>query len=86
MQVLLCLSAGRDARPCGYEWILDIRGQCIAADVAFRFHQTGAHSIKDGKTYRVPRRFQLSQAHKATICICDSSRRCVYLHTRRLAE
>ena len=59
--------SGVDARPCDYEWVLDIRRQCIAADVAFRFHQTGAHFIKDGKMYSVPRRFQLSQAHKANI-------------------
>ncbi|MBO5155541.1 MAG: DUF5131 family protein [Prevotella sp.] len=59
--------SGFDARPCDYSWILDIRRQCIAADVPFRFHQTGARLIKDGKMYSVPRRFQLSQAHKANI-------------------
>ncbi|MBQ3634998.1 MAG: hypothetical protein II951_05205 [Bacteroidales bacterium] len=31
------------------------------------FHQTGAFFLKDGKMYRIPRRFQLSQAHKANI-------------------
>jgi protein gp37 len=59
--------SGVEARPCDYEWILSLREQCIAKDVAFRFHQTGAHFIKDGKMYRVPRRYQLSQAHKANI-------------------
>lgn len=59
--------SGIDARPCDYDWILGIREQCIKADVPFRFHQTGAHFIKDGKMYRVKRRFQLSQAHKANI-------------------
>ena len=59
--------SGFDARPCNYDWILAVREQCIAKDIAFRFHQTGAHFIKDGKMYRVPRRFQLSQAHKANI-------------------
>ena len=59
--------SGVDARPCDFDWILDIRKQCIAKDVAFRFHQTGARFIKDGKMYRIPRRYQLSQAHKADI-------------------
>jgi hypothetical protein len=59
--------SGFDARPCNYDWILAVREQCIAKDIAFRFHQTGARFIKDGKMYRVPRRFQLSQAHKANI-------------------
>ena len=31
------------------------------------FHQTGAYFIKDGRMYRIPRRHQLSQAHKAGI-------------------
>ena len=59
--------SGADARPCNYDWILAIRDQCISKDVAFRFHQTGARFIKDGRMYRVPRCYQLSQAHKANI-------------------
>ncbi|MBR6286573.1 MAG: DUF5131 family protein [Bacteroidaceae bacterium] len=59
--------SGVDARPCNYDWILSLREQCVAADVPFRFHQTGAHFIKDGRMYRIHRRFQLSQAHKAGI-------------------
>lgn len=59
--------SGLEARPCNYDWILSLREQCIKAGVPFRFHQTGARFIKDGKMYRVPRKFQLSQAHKANI-------------------
>ena len=59
--------SGVDARPCNYDWILSLREQCIAADVPFRFHQTGAHLLKDGHLYRIPRCYQLSQAHKANI-------------------
>ena len=55
------------ARPCYYEWILAIREQCVAHDIPFRFHQTGAYFFKDGRMYRIPRRYQLSQAHKANI-------------------
>ncbi len=59
--------SGVGARPCDYSWILDLRAQCVAKGVAFRFHQTGAYFIKDGRMYRIPRRHQLSQAHKAGI-------------------
>ena len=59
--------SGFDARPCNYDWILALREQCIAKNVTFRFHQTGAHFIKDGKMYHIPRCYQLSQAHKANI-------------------
>lgn len=59
--------SGLHARPCHYEWILSIRQQCIQANVPFCFHQTGAHFVKDGKLYNVPRSHQLSQASKANI-------------------
>lgn len=59
--------SGVNARPCHYEWILDIRQQCIEKRVPFRFHQTGAYFVKDGRTYRIMRKYQLSQAHKAGI-------------------
>ena len=59
--------SGVEARPCNYDWILSLREQCVERDIPFRFHQTGAHFIKDGKMYRVKRCHQLSQAHKANI-------------------
>lgn len=59
--------SGNDARACNYDWVLDLRKQCIAANVPFRFHQTGARLIKGGKEYRIKRRFQHSQAAKAGI-------------------
>ena len=59
--------SGLDARVCDYQWILDLREQCVAKNVPFRFHQTGARLLKNGKLYRIPRRYQLSQAHKANI-------------------
>ena len=66
-EVAVSGESGIEARPCNYDWILHVREQCVARGVAFRFHQTGAYFIKDGKMYRIPRRFQLSQAHKANI-------------------
>lgn len=59
--------SGIDARPCHYDWILALRQQCVDHHTPFRFHQTGAKLIKDGKLYRIRRQYQLSQAHKANI-------------------
>lgn len=59
--------SGVGARPCDYDWILDLREQCITKEIPFRFHQTGAYFIKDGRNYRIYRKDQLSQAHKANI-------------------
>ena len=59
--------SGDGARPCRYEWVLDIREQCIAAGIPFNFKQTGANFIKDGKQYSIPRKLQHAQAKKANI-------------------
>ncbi len=59
--------SGVNARPCHYDWILDLRRQCVEKNVPFRFHQTGAYFVKDGKLFRIMRKYQLSQAHKAGI-------------------
>jgi len=59
--------SGTQARPCDYGWVLGIRTQCVAAGVPFRFKQTGAQFIKDGKLYRIERKFQHAQARKAGI-------------------
>ncbi|MDD2426216.1 MAG: DUF5131 family protein [Bacteroidales bacterium] len=59
--------SGSEARICDYNWILDIREQCIKANIPFCFHQTGARFLKEGKLYHIKRRFQVSQAAKANI-------------------
>jgi len=59
--------SGAEARICDYDWILDIRRQCIEKNIPFCFHQTGAKLRKDGKVYYIRRRHQISQAHKANI-------------------
>lgn len=59
--------SGECARTCEYDWVLDIRSQCIEADVPFVFKQTGANFVKDGKRYRIERKLQHSQARKANI-------------------
>ena len=59
--------SGDNARPCRYEWVLDLRQQCVEAGIRFHFKQTGANFFKDGKQYRIPRKLQHAQAKKAGI-------------------
>lgn len=59
--------SGEEARECHYDWVLEIRRQCINAGVSFDYHQTGARLRKDGKLYRIPREKQLEQALRAGI-------------------
>lgn len=59
--------SGALARPCNYDWILDLRRQCVEKNIPFRFHQTGANFIKDKKIYKIKRQYQLEQARKANI-------------------
>lgn len=59
--------SSQQIRALDYDWALDIREQCIKANVNFGFHQTGARIIKDGKEYRIERKYQISQAKKANI-------------------
>lgn len=59
--------SGLNARPCHYEWVLDVRRQCREAGIGFHFKQTGGNFHKDEKHYRLPHRVQLSQAARAGI-------------------
>ncbi len=59
--------SGNEARVCDYNWILSLRSQCVEKNVAFHFKQTGAKLKKDGRLYRIERRFQHSQARRAGI-------------------
>ena len=59
--------SGNEARPCDFAWVLALRELCVSADIPFCFHQTGARLLKDGRLYRIPRRYQHSQARKAGV-------------------
>lgn len=59
--------SGFSARPCNYAWVLDIREQCVAAGVSFRFHQTGSNFIKDERSFRIDKKFHRPQARAAEI-------------------
>ena len=57
----------RDARPLDYDWVLNIREQCMRKHVSFEFRQCGTHFIKDGNQYRLQTKDLCSQARKANI-------------------
>lgn len=62
------------ARPLNYDWVLDIRNQCIKNDTTFVFRQCGTHFIKEGVEYTIPYRQLMSQARKANIDYISSKK------------
>ena len=63
--------SGKHARICDYEWVLDIRNQCLDCNIDFCFNQTGSYLKKDNKIYHIPRNLQITQAKKAGIDILN---------------
>lgn len=59
--------SGKYARSLDYDWVLNLRRQCVEAGVPFNFHQTGSYLVKDGRRFHIPRVHQHSQARKAGI-------------------
>ncbi|RDU23404.1 DUF5131 family protein [Anaerosacchariphilus polymeriproducens] len=57
----------KKARPLNYDWVLDIREQCMRNNTHFEFRQCGTNFIKDGKIYHLAVRDLFSQARKADI-------------------
>jgi len=57
----------KNARPLDYDWVLQIREQCIFHNVHFEFRQCGTHFIKDDKLYTLKVRDLCNQAKKANI-------------------
>lgn len=66
-QVIVGGESGDNARECRYEWVLALQRQCVKAGVSFTFKQTGAHFVKAGIAYNIPREKQHAQARKAGI-------------------
>jgi len=44
---------GREARECDYGWVLDIREQCVSANVTFWFKNTGSFFRRDGIVQKI---------------------------------
>lgn len=55
------------ARVLEYDWVLDMRAQCVRKDVSFAFRQCGTHFLKDGRVYKLQKKDLCSQAKKAGI-------------------
>jgi len=55
------------ARVLDYDWILELREQCISQNVSFEFRQCGTHFIKDGRQYTLKTKDLCSQARRANI-------------------
>lgn len=55
------------ARALDYQWVLNIREQCIRKNVDFEFRQCGSHFIKDGEKYLLKTRDLCKQARLANI-------------------
>jgi protein gp37 len=57
----------KNARPLNYDWVLDIRKQCIQQRVPFEFRQCGTRFIKDGKQTTLNIQDLYRQAKQANI-------------------
>jgi protein gp37 len=44
---------GREARICNYDWVLDIRNQCVKAGITFWFKNTGSLFRYDGTVQKI---------------------------------
>ncbi|WP_411678872.1 DUF5131 family protein [Clostridium thailandense] len=57
----------KNARILNYAWVLDIRNQCVKANVNFEFRQCGTYFVKDGKLYKLQVKDLCRQAKLANI-------------------
>lgn len=48
-------------RPCDFEWIKALRGECEKYNVTFCFIETGTNFIKDGRKYYIPQKLVQSR-------------------------
>jgi len=56
------------ARPCHFDWIKSLRQQCEKHNITFCFIETGTTFVKDGKSYRIPKKMiQSEMAFKSNI-------------------
>ena len=68
---------GREARECDYDWVLDIRKQCIEAKVTFWFKNTGSFFKRNGAVEKVNPFKQTSMAKELKIDILDGKSKSV---------
>ena len=65
---------GQEARECDYDWVLNIREQCVKANVTFWFKNTGSFFKRDGVVEKVNPFKQTSMAKELCINISDGKR------------
>lgn len=65
---------GRDARECDYDWVLDIREQCVKADVTFWFKNTGSLFKYNGAVQKINPYKQTGMAKELGINILNGKR------------
>jgi hypothetical protein len=54
------------ARPCDFDWVKNLRAECVSYNVTFCFIETGTHFIKDGRKYYMPKKsIQSEMAYKS---------------------
>lgn len=68
-QVVVGGESGSEARPCNFDWVMELHNLCAESGVSFWFKQTGANFIKDGRRYSIKRALQHAQARRAGINI-----------------
>ena len=52
-QVVSGGESSNQARPCNFDWEMELRNVCEKEKVSSRFKQTSANFIKDGKHYNI---------------------------------
>lgn len=65
---------GREARVCDFDWVLDIREQCLKADVTFWFKNTGSYFRRKGIVEKINPFKQSGIAKSFGIDILDGKR------------
>jgi len=65
---------GREARECEYDWVLQIREQCVKAGITFWFKNTGSFFKRGGEVQKVNPFKQGSLAKELAINISDGKK------------
>ena len=64
---------GKHARLCDYDWVLDIRNQCIQNNATFWFKNSGSRLKHNGKIKNIHPIFQNNFAKKSNINVLQIS-------------
>jgi protein gp37 len=67
LEQVICGGENYDgARPCNFDWVKQLRSECVAHDITFCFIETGTVFIKDGRRYNLPQKqLQSEMAYKS---------------------